>query len=133
LVLGIGFVLETGGIWLFVMPLAAFAVERLAPRQRWLVYGALVATVVLPIGLRHGTWINGLINGVIASTAIFFVAVFAQLRLNEQQARERVERLMAELEQAHAQLAAYATQAEELAMTQERNRLAREIHDTLGH
>jgi signal transduction histidine kinase len=61
------------------------------------------------------------------------VAVFAQLRLKEQQARERAERLTAELEQANAQLAAYATQAEELAMTQERNRLAREIHDSLGH
>jgi signal transduction histidine kinase len=39
---------------------------------------------------------------------------------------------MAELEEANAQLAAYATQAQELAMTQERNRLAREIHDNLG-
>jgi len=133
LVLGIGLVLGTGAIWLFVMPLAAFAVERLAPRPRWLVYGALVATVVLPIGLRYGVWISALLNGVTVGTAVFFVAVFAQLRLNEQQARERAERLMAELEQAHAQLAAYATQAEELAMTQERNRLAREIHDTLGH
>jgi signal transduction histidine kinase len=55
------------------------------------------------------------------------------MRLNEQQARERAEQLMAELEDANAQLAAYATQAEELAMTQERNRLAREIHDNLGH
>jgi signal transduction histidine kinase len=55
------------------------------------------------------------------------------MRLNEQQARERAERLMVELEAANVQLAAYATQAEELAMTQERNRLAREIHDNLGH
>ena len=55
------------------------------------------------------------------------------MRLNEQQARERAEQLTAELEEANVQLAAYATQAEELAMTQERNRLAREIHDNLGH
>jgi signal transduction histidine kinase len=133
LVLGIGFALGTGGVWLFVVPLAAFAVETLAPRQRWLVYGALVAIVVVSIGLRHGTWIGALINGVTAGTAILFVAVFAQMRLNEQQARERAEQLTVELEEANAQLAAYATQAEELAMTQERNRLAREIHDNLGH
>jgi len=38
---------------------------------------------------------------------------------------ERAEQLTAELEEANVQLAAYATQAEELAMTQERNRLAR--------
>jgi signal transduction histidine kinase len=133
LVLGIGLVLGTAGTWLIGVPLAVFAVERLAPRQRWAVYVALVACIVLPIGLRHSNWISALFSAVTTSTAVFFVAVFAQMRLNEQQARERTERLMGELEQANAQLATYATQAEELAMTQERNRLAREIHDNLGH
>jgi signal transduction histidine kinase len=138
MVLGIGWVLGPGGNWLIGVPLAAFAVERLAPRRRWPVYAALIATVVLPIGLRQTTtWtnalINVLINGVIAGSAVFFVATFAHMRLNEQQARENAERLMTELEQANVQLAAYATQAEELAITQERNRLAREIHDSLGH
>jgi signal transduction histidine kinase len=133
LILVIGLVLGTGGIWLFMVPLPVFAVERLAPRQRWLVYGALIAIVVLANGLPQGTWLNALINGVTVGTAVFFVAVFAQMRLNEQQAREQAEQLMLELEQANVQLAAYAAQAEKLAMTQERNRLAREIHDNLGH
>jgi signal transduction histidine kinase len=74
-----------------------------------------------------------MVNGLTALTAILFVAAFADMRRKEQEARERAERLTAELEQANVQLAAYATQAEELAMTQERNRLAREIHDNLGH
>jgi signal transduction histidine kinase len=87
----------------------------------------------MPIGLRFETWISTLINGITVGTAVLFVAVFAHLRLREQQAREHVEQLMVELEKANTQLAAYATQAEELAMTQERNRLAREIHDSLGH
>ncbi len=39
----------------------------------------------------------------------------------------------AELETAHRQLQAYAAQVEELSITRERNRIAREIHDTLGH
>jgi signal transduction histidine kinase len=133
LVFGIGLVLGTAGSVFIGVPLAAFAVERLAPRQRWLVYGALVAIVILPRGLRSGDWINALFDGVIAGGAVFFVAVFAQLRFDEQRARERAERLTLELEEANRQLAAYATQAEELAMTQERNRLAREIHDNLGH
>ena len=81
LILGIGLVLGTAGLWLFMVPLAAFAVERLAPRQRWLVYGTLFAIVVLPIGLRTGIWINALINGVTVGTAILFVAVFAQIAL----------------------------------------------------
>jgi signal transduction histidine kinase len=138
LVLGIGWVLGPGGHWLIGVPLAAFAVERLPPRRRWPVYAAMIATVVLPIALRQqATWTDALltvlINAVVAGSAVFFVATFAHMRLNEQRARENAERLMAELEQANVQLAAYATQAEELAMTQERNRLAREIHDSLGH
>ncbi len=65
--------------------------------------------------------------------AVFFVVVFTHLRLNEKRAREEAERLTAELERANRQLAAYAMQVEEMATTQERNRLAREIHDNLGH
>jgi signal transduction histidine kinase len=38
-----------------------------------------------------------------------------------------------ELEAAQRQLRAYAAESEELAVTRERNRMAREIHDTLGH
>ncbi len=39
----------------------------------------------------------------------------------------------AELEEAHRQLQKYASEVEELAVVRERTRLAREIHDTLGH
>jgi signal transduction histidine kinase len=133
LVFGIGQVLGVVGNMLIGLPLVAFAVERLKPWPRLLVYLALTAAVVVPIGLRYEPWSSALVNGLTAMTAILFVAAFADMRRKEQQTRERAEGLMAELEEANAQLAAYATQAEELAMTQERNRLAREIHDTLGH
>jgi signal transduction histidine kinase len=133
LVFGIGLLLGTNANWLIGVPLAGFAVEGLSPRWRWVVYIALIAALILPIGLRHGSWMGALVNIASVSAAVFFVVVFAQLRLNEQHAREYAEDLMVELEQANLQLAAYATQAEELAVTQERNRLAREIHDNLGH
>jgi signal transduction histidine kinase len=133
LVFGIGYVLGVGGSWLIAIPLVGFAVEILEPRQRWVVYVAVVVCSISPLGLRQGNWIGAGVNSVTVGTAVVFVAIFAQMRLNEQQARERAEQLMEELEKANVQLAAYATQAEELAMTQERNRLAREIHDNLGH
>jgi signal transduction histidine kinase len=133
LLFGIGLVLDTDGTWLVGVTLVGFAVEQLAPRQRWAVYIALCTSLVLPLGLRHANWPSALVATVTVGTAILFVAVFAQMRMNEQLARERAEDLMSELETANLQLAAYATQAEELAMTQERNRLAREIHDSLGH
>jgi signal transduction histidine kinase len=132
LLFGIGLLLGIGS-FVMGMPLVGFVVDRLKPWPRLVVYVALAVAVVLPLGMRYDTWGSALINGLGVSTMIFFLAVFAQMRLREQQARERAERLMVELEEANVQLAAYATQAEELAMTQERNRLAREIHDNLGH
>jgi signal transduction histidine kinase len=47
--------------------------------------------------------------------------------------RARAESLVTELEATQRQLRAYAAESEELAVARERNRMAREIHDTLGH
>jgi signal transduction histidine kinase len=51
----------------------------------------------------------------------------------ERESRTRAERLLQELEASHQQLKAYAAQVAELAAAEERNRLARDIHDGLGH
>ena len=132
LVLGIGITLGPGGTWLIGLPLVSIAVERLTPRWRWPVYIGVLAVVILPI-LYYSTWETALMNALIISTAIFFVVIITQVRMNEQRARENAERLTRDLEAANRQLAEYASQAEELAATQERNRLARDIHDNLGH
>jgi len=63
----------------------------------------------------------------------FFFAAFAHQTRQALEARQESQRLLEELQEAHRQLQAYAAQAEELAVTKERNRLAREMHDTLGH
>jgi signal transduction histidine kinase len=65
--------------------------------------------------------------------AYAFVVLYTLAAERERQARTEVERLAAELRQANLRLREYAAQAEELATVHERNRLAREIHDGLGH
>lgn len=131
-VLGMGLTLGPGGNWLIGLPLASLAVERLSPRGQWLAYLGILATVVLPI-LYYSTWDAALMNALFIAPGILFVVLITQVRINEQRAREKAERLTRDLEAANCQLAEYASQAEELAATQERNRLAREIHDNLGH
>ena len=64
---------------------------------------------------------------------LVFIVVFTQMALNEEASRREVERLVGELTQANQQLRDYAAQIEDLATIKERNRLAREIHDGLGH
>ena len=129
----INWMIGPGGIWLVVLPLGATAVERLPILWQILVYAAMLATIALPAGLRYGNWDAALALAISISPAILFVAVFAKVQQNESTARHRAEELTVELEASNRQLAEYATQAEELATIEERNRLAREIHDNLGH
>ena len=132
LVIMVQIILGPNGSWLMSLPLAGTAVEHLRPLWRWPVYLGVMAGLVLPIVTRV-TWEVALLNALVFSPAIFFVVVFTQVSLEERSARRRAEKLTAELEAANHQLAAYAAQAEELAISNERNRLAREIHDNLGH
>jgi signal transduction histidine kinase len=65
--------------------------------------------------------------------AFLYAFTFPFFMRQQRKQRERAEALVAELEVAQEQLRAHADQVEELAITRERNRMAREIHDTLGH
>jgi signal transduction histidine kinase len=87
---------------------------------------AVVVTAAIPLVHLGMAWGDGLRNGLGMLAAAAFTAVVTELLRREQRAR-------AELAAANVRLRGYATQAEELATTQERNRLARDIHDGLGH
>ncbi len=122
-----------GFISIIIMPLASHAVMAL-PR-RWMIAACalVLACFALAIGLLSGSLASSITAAVSMGAGTVFVIVFTQVALNEQRARAEVERLAAELTDANQKLREYAAQAEELATTRERNRLAREIHDSLGH
>jgi len=67
------------------------------------------------------------------SGGYLFFGVFAQAVASAEAARRKSQALLADLQAAHRQLQEYALRVEELAVVEERNRLAREMHDTLGH
>mgnify|MGYP002713037018 CR=1 FL=1 len=129
----INWLIGPGGIWLVSLPVAATAVIFLPFWGQIIVDVLLLAVMVLPLGIRYGAWEGALFLALSLSPAILFVVVFTKAQQNAQEAREQAEALTAELEQANRQLTEYATQAEELATIEERNRVAREIHDNLGH
>ncbi len=76
---------------------------------------------------------NGVHDLMIYTLGLIFAMAMANAFLGERCSRSRTELLLQEVEMSHQQLKAYAEQVAELATTKERNRLARDIHDTLGH
>jgi signal transduction histidine kinase len=88
--------------------------------------GAAVVAAVIPLIHVNMDWPDGLREGLNTLAVTTFTLVVTLLLVREQRAR-------AELAAANEQLRGYAAQAEQLATTQERNRLARDIHDGLGH
>ena len=61
---------------------------------------------------------------------IFYMVILVLAQMSE---KERILALNNELKRANTKLEEYASESARLAETRERNRLAREIHDTLGH
>lgn len=118
---------------LIMLPLVAHAVISLD--QNW----SLITTVGIVIAYVVAVWsFSGDIRAVWQGLPLFFTGVivvlfFTQMAVNEIKARKRLEILASELSEANHHLSLYAEQVHELAIAQERNRFAREIHDGLGH
>jgi signal transduction histidine kinase len=87
---------------------------------------AALVTAVVPLVHLGMDMADGLRIMLGTFVAAVFTAVVTELLRREQHAR-------AELAAAHERLRESAAQAEQLAATQERNRVARDIHDGLGH
>jgi len=61
-----------------------------------------------------------------------FVVIYVALYMRQHEAREQAQILAAKLETANRQLSEYAAQVEDLTIANERQRMARELHDTLS-
>lgn len=121
-----------GAFWLLLLPLVSHSAVLF---DRGGMFAISVTTMLifgLLIGIPNG-WQVGLTASLSFAPGVVFVLIFTQMAMNESRARTQVERLAHDLAEAHEALARYAVQAEELATAKERNRLAREIHDSLGH
>ncbi|GIV66286.1 MAG: hypothetical protein KatS3mg047_0679 [Bellilinea sp.] len=116
-----------------LLPLAGHAVILLPRRISYFAqFSILLAYVVAVYAFSDN--LQSVWEGLpIFFAGLVFIVVFTQMALNEEASRREVERLVGELTHANQQLRDYAAQIEDLAIIKERNRLAREIHDGLGH
>jgi signal transduction histidine kinase len=121
-----------GFFGLLVLPVASQAIFDLRPRYAAVVVGYLflLCISVWWIYFGWGAAREAIFN---YTSGFIFTIAFTLITKRALVAREREEKLRHEVEAAHEKLRAYAAQAEDLATTRERNRVAREIHDGVGH
>lgn len=125
---------EQALVALILFPLAAHGVMMLSSRGSYLLGTLLVVTALVSFGaLESGRLISTVVGGLALTAGVVFSMVFTKVAVRENIARAEVERLNLELATANRKLREYAAQVQELAVANERNRLAREIHDSLGH
>ena len=121
-IMGIIFIVSDYEIVSMVVPMISF--------QEFLgVYPAKISTMIL-----------GIKNILIAVNMIAFIAYMIILMRNQMKENARIALLNLQLQTANMrlkemndQLKDYAQMTEKMVETRERNRIAREIHDTLGH
>ncbi|MEA5077197.1 MAG: sensor histidine kinase [Anaerolineaceae bacterium] len=116
-----------------LLPLVAHTAMSLDQDWMLAVNASIFLTYVISMVGISGSW-----DAVFPNLPIFFVGqvfflIFTQTAVNEQRGRMKMEKLAAELSEANRHLSEYASQVKDLTLSQERNRLAREIHDGLGH
>ncbi|MCX6054451.1 MAG: sensor histidine kinase [Chloroflexi bacterium] len=118
---------------LILLPLVAHTAMLLD--QDWMLTAnvAIIITFIVSVYLYSYSF-----NTVWAGTPMFFagqvfILIFTQMAVTEQRARVKLETLATQLSEANKHLSEYADRVQELTITQERNRMAREIHDGLGH
>jgi signal transduction histidine kinase len=111
---------------LFLHALHAFP-RRIAIAWMILFATLLSATLVLGMGWAAGLAFDLLVLG---GCALLVSYDLLSTQTQADQAESQV--LLAELQQAHHRLQEHAAQAEELAAARERNRLARELHDSVS-
>ncbi len=108
--------------------------EALASGVLWV---GIAGTVISAVGLFVGQyvlcgWEWFSVGALTFTLPLLFVSGYVFLYQRQDRERQRAQDLLVQLQSAHRQLAAYADQVEVLSISRERQRMARELHDTLA-
>ena len=95
----------------------------------WIIIYVVLLAVTLILGMG---WQEGLALILLYLAVCTFLISYDFLYSRTQADQAESQRLLADLQSAHRKLQEYAAQAEELAAARERNRLARELHDSVS-
>jgi signal transduction histidine kinase len=116
---------------LLYIPLSVQTLHAFTRRQAmgWIGLFAVLITATQIVGLG---WADGLARSLLVLGGGAFLVSYDLLYAQTQSDQAKSQLLLVELQQAYQKLQEYAEQAEELTAARERNRLARELHDTVS-
>ncbi len=115
---------------LLFIPLCVQSMLAFPGKRGYIWIGVFALATALALVISYG-FVDALPFIFIYAAAYLFVASYAAVTWQAEDAQAESEALLAQLQEAHVQLQEYATQAEELAVLEERNRLARDLHDSV--
>ena len=102
------------------------------PRRTANWYAAFYAVLLAATLLFGMGWVEGLALVLLYFAVFAFLISYDFLYSRRQADQAESQRLLADLQTAHQKLKEYAAQAQELSAARERNRLARELHDSVS-
>jgi signal transduction histidine kinase len=114
----------------FILSMQAVLLFSLRPAFAWIAGFVAISAI---FGLVKWGWPGGMMTLPLYGGGYSLLAVLAHAMTNAEAARRKSQELVEELQAAHVKMQEYAGRIEELAVVEERSRLAREMHDTLGH
>ena len=100
-------------------------------RARWIWVGTLIALIPASLIFHWGV-VQGLARGSTSVAVGIVFPAYAIVNHEIEVARAKSQAMLAELQDTHRQLQSHVDQVEELAAMEERNRLARELHDSVS-
>lgn len=116
---------------LLFIPLSLDVISHFGRRYGYVWIAAFSLALTGALLLAEEGQIFGVAMGVFYSGLCFLFGGYAHQVRKAELAHTQNQRMFKELESAHYQLQGYATRAANLAMEKERNRLARELHDSV--
>ncbi len=127
------FVGVSPGLYLIIFFIISAQAMMLLP-MRWGIFWIIVMAAISSVSFIAVEGLQtGLLTMLVYGGGYLFFGVFGKALMDANRAQEESQELYQELQEVHAQLQDYVYRVEELAATKERNRLAREMHDSLGH
>ena len=122
-----------GPLLALYMGLIGETIGLLREKPRWMIISVMVSlglsllNYILQVSLMEWYW---WFLAMLPMT--FFVVVYVVLYSRQTEARMQAQKLLRDLEAANRQLTEYAARVEDLTIAAERQRMARELHDTLS-